>query len=194
MVVSDFTCPANIIASCRGIPRFNAFVRAVLRNRCGCAFSTPAFSPIRRMIYSIPVFVSRLFGFLLPTNSAGSLSFLLSRYSFRYMLVRSLMYTVLSFAPFPYTISSLFAYRISSLLISESSDTLTAVLYRNSSNALSRRLLHLRSIRSRSSSVYGFRIFFSTFIDSTSNHRISPNPVTISQPSEEAAIHCPDIL
>ena len=42
-----------------------------------------------------------------------------------------------------------------------------SVLYDTKTNAESL-VLHLRSIRSRSSSVYGFRIFFSTFIDSTS--------------------------
>lgn len=128
MVVSDFACPANIIASCRGIPRFNAFARAVLRNRCGCAFSTPAFSPIRRMISSIPVFVSRLFGFLLPTNSAGSLSFLLSRYSFRYMLVRSLMYTVLCPTGTAYAVFSM-VYVIFTFSCSSNKEIITCMIF-----------------------------------------------------------------
>ena len=115
----------------------------------------------------MPSFDRRLWGFFSETNNTGHSSSLVCKYSFKYMLVFSLTYTLLSFPPFPSTTRSFWANCISSRLILDNSDTLTAVEYRNSTIALSLIVLHSLRIFSLSSSEKGFFITFSTLISST---------------------------
>ena len=89
-VVSIFSCPSISLASCRGIPLDKTSVAKVLRNRCGCAFFTPARLPNFWQIAHTPFSDNLLFGLLSHTNSAGLLSVLDSKYSRKCMLALGL--------------------------------------------------------------------------------------------------------
>lgn len=84
--------------------------------------------------------VRRSCGALEDTNSAGLSSALDSKYCLKCRCAWALRYTSRYLLPFPSTMASPVCQRISSLFKAVSSDTLTSLLYKNSTIARSRSL------------------------------------------------------
>ena len=87
MVVSICTWPNSLWTCSIGIPLSIAFVAIVLLNLCRCIFLISASLPRLRILFSTPGISNRLWGFLSDTNSAGSSSFLDSKYFWRWILI-----------------------------------------------------------------------------------------------------------
>lgn len=130
------------------MPRSNKLVASVRRKRCGCTFSTPATFPILFNKVSIPPFFRR--GVPFPANNATLLSFLFSRYLFKYSNAISVRYTIRSLFPFPITQHSPVSIFMSEISNLDISDTRHPDEYKNSTNARSR--IFSQDFRSNSSS------------------------------------------